>query len=108
MLTNQKTWQRRDRPPRLERRVDFDDYASTRDFLDALAQISKDTGVYPDISFGRTYVNITLHADPPATDMDPKQAVLAERVDALCASGSIGYPGIEASGHEDSGHESRH
>ena len=89
MNATSATWQPRERPLRLERRVDFDDYAGTRDFLDAVAQVSKDTGVYPDISFGRTYVNITIHADPPATDIAPEQTAFAERVDALCASESV-------------------
>ena len=101
------TWQHRERPRRLERRLDFDDYAGTRDFLEAVAQASTDTGVYPDISFGRTYVNITIHAEPPATDIDLEQTAFTERVDALFASETPMF-GAGAPRHEDSGHESRH
>lgn len=107
MLTNQSTWQHRDRPPRLERRLDFADYARTRDFLEAVAKASEATGVYPDISFGRTYVNITIHTEPPATDIDPERAAFAQQVDVLFGSVSA-MSGAETASREDHGHESRH
>jgi pterin-4a-carbinolamine dehydratase len=56
-------WQRRERPLRLERRIEFPDYEDTRVFLDALGALCEETGVYPNQSFGRTYVNLTLFAD---------------------------------------------
>lgn len=55
-------WKQRKRPNRLERRLEFEDYEATRDFLDDAARLSEERGIYPDLSFGRTYVNITLHA----------------------------------------------
>ena len=107
MNATSTTWQHRDRPPRLERRLDFADYARTRDFLEAVAKASEATGVYPDISFGRTYVNITIHTEPPATDIDPERAAFAQQVDALF--GSVNSASVdEAASCEDHGHESRH
>jgi len=55
-------WTLNDRPPNLFRRISFDSYAGTRDFLDRLAELSKETGFYPDVSFGKTYANVTIHA----------------------------------------------
>ncbi len=55
-------WTLRKRPERLEARVEFPDYEATRVFLDAAAEMSRQEDVYPDLSFGRTYVNLTLHA----------------------------------------------
>jgi len=55
-------WTLHDRPPNLFRRVSFNSYAETRHFLDRLAALSKETGTYPDVSFGRTYANVTVHA----------------------------------------------
>ncbi len=40
----------------------FADYGETRAFLDRLAALSDETGYYPDISFGRSYANVTVHA----------------------------------------------
>jgi 4a-hydroxytetrahydrobiopterin dehydratase len=107
MNATSTTWQHRERPLRLERRLDFADYARTRDFLEAVAKASEATGVYPDISFGRTYVNITIHTEPPATDIDPERTAFAQQVDALFGSVSA-MSEAEAVNLEDHGHESRH
>ena len=56
-------WTQRPRPDRLERRIEFDDYGSTRSFLERLNALAESEGRFPDISFGRTYVNLTLRPD---------------------------------------------
>lgn len=56
-------WTERARPVRLERRVELPDYQATRRFLEGAEAACKEAGIYPDISFGRTYVNLTLHAE---------------------------------------------
>lgn len=79
-------WTRNERPANLYRRFAFNDYAGTRDFLDRLAALSKQTGYYPDISFGKTYANVTIHAADSKTlaadDFD-----FARRVNALVPAG---------------------
>ena len=52
-------------------RFDFGSYAETRRFLDDLAELSKREAYYPDVSFGKTYVNISIDGEG--------QAVLQER-----------------------------
>ena len=42
--------------------------SSTRDFLDRLGEFSEVSKRYPDISFGKTYVNITLRPDEDSED----------------------------------------
>ncbi len=56
-------WEQRKRPIRLERRFEFATYEATRDFLDHLGDLSEAENRFPDISFGRTYVNITLRPE---------------------------------------------
>ena len=56
-------WEQRKRPLCLERRFEFETYEATRDFLDRLGELSEETDRFPDISFGRTYVNITLRPE---------------------------------------------
>ena len=78
-------WHERKRPVCLERRFEFESYSSTRDFLDKLGDHSEATQRFPDISFGKTYVNITLRpesdeADAVLTDADRSFAV---EIDAL-------------------------
>lgn len=62
------------------RRFEFGEYAKLRLFLDALAEIAKDTGVHPDnIGFGRDYANITLET----RKKDEENAALADFAERL-------------------------
>lgn len=63
MSTKTQQWNEKASPARLERRFEFDNYHSTREFLDKAAELSKRTQLYPDVSFGRTYVNMTLYME---------------------------------------------
>ncbi len=80
-------WIHNGHPANLYRRFSFNDYAGTRDFLDRLAALSEETGCYPDISFGKTYANVTIHAGDGKTvtadDFD-----FARRVNTLLPAGS--------------------
>jgi len=76
---------RTDRVERLERRIEFADYASTREFLERLNSLSDQTGCFPDISFGRTYVNLTLRPESSADDalIGKDETAFASRIDTL-------------------------
>ena len=49
-------------PPSLFCRYEFESYAGTREFLDALMLLSEETQLFPDLGFGKTHVNVTIHA----------------------------------------------
>tara|TARA_Y100001968_G_C18963884_1_gene529048 strand:- start:139 stop:393 length:255 start_codon:yes stop_codon:yes gene_type:complete len=53
-------WRQKKRPECLEKRFEFDSYEDTRDFLDDLGALCEKVNRFPDISFGKTYVNITV------------------------------------------------
>ena len=78
-------WQERKRPVCLERRFEFDSYSATRDFLDKLGEHSEAKQCFPDISFGRTYVNITIRPDDQGAEAVISEAnrVFATEIDAL-------------------------
>jgi len=76
-------WRRRERPTRLECRHVFSDYETLRDFLDRVAERSEATGIYPNLSFGRDYVNMTLFADDDNGELTPEIEAFAQRVDDL-------------------------
>ncbi|AGA34618.1 putative pterin-4 alpha-carbinolamine dehydratase-like protein [Thioalkalivibrio nitratireducens DSM 14787] len=76
-------WKERARPARLERRYEFPDYETLREFLDRVAELSEQEGLYPDMGFGRTYLNVTIHADEDAAQLGERQRRFAERMDAL-------------------------
>ena len=75
-------WTQRSRPERLERRIEFTDYETTRAFLERLEALSEQHRRYPDISFGRTYVNLTLRPDDEQPVGEVDQA-FAAAIDAL-------------------------
>ena len=76
-------WQERKRPVCLERRYEFDSYDATRNFLDRLGDHSEATQRFPDISFGRTYVNITLRPDKDGGALDDADRAFAAEIDSL-------------------------
>ena len=61
-------WNERSRPLRLERRFEFETYELTRDFIDRLGELCEMRKRYPDISFGKTYVNLTLQPESDEKD----------------------------------------
>ena len=79
-------WQERVRPIRLERRYEFPDYPTLRDFLDRAAAISERENLFPDMGFGRNYVNVTIHCDEGTNILSDQHRRLAEQFDALLVS----------------------
>ena len=76
-------WETRGKPPTLFRRFTFGNYAETRTFLDALAELSEETGIHPQyINFGTTYVNITLEAEDRKA-LTETEHTLATRINEL-------------------------
>ena len=63
-------WRQKNRPECLEKRYEFESYEKTRDFLDALGDFSEKVSRFPDISFGKTYANITIR---PSEDNEKEE-----------------------------------
>jgi pterin-4a-carbinolamine dehydratase len=76
-------WKSVEHPPSLFRRFQFASYRETRAFLDRLAALSEETGLYPDLGFGPTHANVTVYGPnggPPgmeAVDFAARAAALA-------------------------------
>jgi len=76
-------WKERKRPNRLEKQYQFEDYDSLRDFLDLAADLSEKVDYYPDMGFGRDYVNVTIHAPEDGESVTDEQRDFAEQLDVL-------------------------
>ena len=63
-------WRQKNRPECLEKRFEFESYDKTRDFLDSLGDFSEKVNRFPDISFGKTYANITIR---PLEDIEKEE-----------------------------------
>jgi pterin-4a-carbinolamine dehydratase len=79
-------WKAVTSPPSLFRRFEFASYAYTREFLDGLALISEESRVYPDLGFGKTYVNVTLRGEGSAMPAKP-EIDFAGRANTMAVSG---------------------
>ena len=81
-MTTEPRWTEVERPSSLHRRFEFAAYPEARAFLDRLADLSKETGLYPDLSFSRTYVNVTVYGSEGAA-VDAEAREFAARAEAL-------------------------
>ena len=78
-----KEWNERKRPNRLEKQYQFESYDELRDFLDSAAEISEKIEYYPDMGFGKDYVNVTIHAPEDGDIVTDEQREFAAQLDAL-------------------------
>ena len=76
-------WQERVRPVRLEKRYEFPDYPTLRDFLDLAAELSEKEDLYPDMGFAKDYVNITIHLEDGEETLGDAQHRFAQQLDEL-------------------------
>ncbi len=81
-------WKTVANPPSLFRRYEFSSYAETREFLDRLAVLSEETGLFPDLGFAKTYVNITIR-NPGKDGPGEEQIAYAKRAASLAEAGMI-------------------
>ena len=73
-------------PPPLNWRFEFATYGTTRDFLDLLADLSKRDDYYPNLNFGKTYVNVSIDAEGQ-TALGEKADAFIDEMKALAARG---------------------
>lgn len=76
-------WKHRQKPVRLEKRVEFDDYEQIREFLEQSADYSEKEGYYPDMSFGRTFVSMTLYPESDEEELTEVVTNYADEMDKL-------------------------
>jgi 4a-hydroxytetrahydrobiopterin dehydratase len=87
-----ENWAMRKHPARLERRIEFDDYQLTREFLEITADLSKQEGYYPDMNFGSRHVSMTIYLEGEPERPDVPQRRFAEAVNRLAPSERVSAP----------------
>jgi pterin-4a-carbinolamine dehydratase len=80
-------WQERSRPARLERRYEFASYEELRDFLDRAASLSEQKNLYPNIGFGRGYVNFTIYPEEESDGISDHEREFAMRLEEMSHDG---------------------
>ena len=53
-------WNQRESPLRVEKRFEFDEYSRISKFMKLVDALCKEKKIYPNISFGKNFVSITI------------------------------------------------
>ena len=56
-------WNKREAPFRVEKRFEFIEYQKISKFMKMVDELCKDKNIYPNISFGKNFVSITIFLD---------------------------------------------
>ena len=56
-------WNQRESPLRLEKRFEFEEYSRISKFMKMVDELCKEKNIFPNISFGKNFVSITIFLD---------------------------------------------
>ena len=53
-------WNKRESPLRIEKRFEFEEYSKISKFMEKIEKLCKEKDIYPNISFGKNFVSLTI------------------------------------------------
>tara|TARA_B100000886_G_scaffold319609_1_gene260486 strand:- start:151 stop:390 length:240 start_codon:yes stop_codon:yes gene_type:complete len=56
-------WIERESPLRIEKRFEFDKYSKISKFMEKIEKLCKKKDIYPNISFGKNFVSLSIFLD---------------------------------------------
>ena len=56
-------WNKRESPLRIEKRFEFEKYSKISKFMGEIENLCKEKDIYPNISFGKNFVSISIFLD---------------------------------------------
>ncbi len=56
-------WKQRESPSRIEKRFEFEEYQEISIFLRKIDELCKEKNIYPNISFGKNFVSVSIFLD---------------------------------------------
>ncbi|WP_288261972.1 4a-hydroxytetrahydrobiopterin dehydratase [uncultured Prochlorococcus sp.] len=56
-------WNVRESPLRIEKRFEFEEYAKISKFIGKIEKLCKEKNTYPNISFGKNFVSLSIFLD---------------------------------------------
>ena len=59
-LIKNSMWNKRKSPLRVEKRFEFEQYLKISKFMKEIDELCKEKNIYPNISFGKNFVSITI------------------------------------------------
>jgi len=56
-------WNKRESPLRIEKKFEFEKYSEISKFMGKIEKLCKEKDIYPNISFGKNFVSISIFLD---------------------------------------------
>ncbi len=56
-------WKERESPLRIEKRFEFEKYSKISKFMEKIEELCKGRDIYPNISFGKNFVSLSIFLD---------------------------------------------
>ena len=56
-------WNERESPLRIEKRFEFEQYSKISKFIEKIEKLCKERDIYPNISFGKNFVSLSIFLD---------------------------------------------
>ncbi len=60
-------WNERESPLRIEKRFEFEQYSKISKFMEKIEKLCKEKDIYPNISFGKNFVSLSIFLDKKET-----------------------------------------
>ena len=77
-------WNQRESPLRIEQRFEFEEYSKISKFMEKIDQLCKEKNMYPNISFGKNFVSVTLFLD--SEEISPSENDFSSQIDKFFES----------------------
>ena len=72
-------WKERESPLRIEKRFEFDQYSKISIFMGKIDKLCKEKDIYPNISFGKNFVSLSIFLDKK--EISSKEKDFSEVID---------------------------
>ena len=63
-------WNERESPVRIEKRFEFEQYSKISKFMGKIEKLCKERNIYPNISFGKNFVSLSIFIDNKNSDKE--------------------------------------
>jgi len=63
-------WNERESPLRIEKRFEFEEYSKISKFMEKIEKLCKKKDIYPNISFGKNFVSLSIFLDNKKSDKE--------------------------------------
>tara|TARA_B100001989_G_scaffold48215_1_gene30983 strand:- start:340 stop:579 length:240 start_codon:yes stop_codon:yes gene_type:complete len=74
-------WNKRESPLRIEKRFEFDEYSKISKFMGRIEKLCKEKHIYPNISFGKNFVSLSIFFD--SEEISSKEKDFSNDIDKL-------------------------